>query len=165
MKRYILFAGVNGSGKSTLYNLQNIKEDMPRINMDEIVSSLGDWRENSVQIRAGKIAVRTLREYLESGITFNQETTLCGKGILNNIRNAKERVRHRVKIGGHGIQEKDIEKRYKETFENLKIIMPECDLLALYDNTESFRRFAIFKKNEILRMSSNVPEWYRSYVQ
>ena len=58
------------------------------------------------------------------------------------------------------IEEKDIEKRYKETFENLKIIMPECDLLALYDNTENFRRFAICKNGELVRVSHNVPKWF-----
>lgn len=32
-------------------------------------------------MKAGKMAVHELNEYLESGISFNQETTLCGKSI------------------------------------------------------------------------------------
>ncbi len=53
-------------------------------------------------------------------------------------------VKSRVSKGGHGIPEVDIEKRYIETFHNLKDILKDCDLAAFYDNTEEFRRFAIF---------------------
>ena len=31
---------------------------------------------------AGKIAVEKITEYLNSGVSFNQETTLCGKSII-----------------------------------------------------------------------------------
>ena len=112
---------------------------MPRINTDEIVKTLGDWRDTSVLMAAGKQAVKLLNQYMAKGVTFNQETTLCGKTILKNIRKAKEmgycielhyvgvdsveiakeRVRARVNKGGHGIPETDIEKRYIETFCNL----------------------------------------------
>lgn len=37
MKKYIIFAGVNGAGKSTLYQTNQLLENMPRINVDEIV--------------------------------------------------------------------------------------------------------------------------------
>ena len=136
MKKYILIAGVNGAGKST-------------------------FNEN---------------------ITFNQETTLCGRAILKNIKRAKEqgyfielhyiglenveiakkRVLNRVKQGGHGIKESDIERRYEETFKNLDIVLPVCDLVAFYDNTIVFRRFAIYKNGYSVRVSQNVPQWYRN---
>ena len=35
-----------------------------------------------------------------------------------------------------------------------------CDLAALYDNTNEFRRFAIYKSGESVRMSKNISEWY-----
>ena len=50
---------------------------------------------------------------------------------------AKERVKHRVEHGGHGIPEKDIEKRYEETFTQLNKILNDCDIIAFYDNTRS----------------------------
>ena len=31
---------------------------------------------------AGKIAVEKITEYLNSGVSFNQETTLCGNSII-----------------------------------------------------------------------------------
>ncbi len=178
-KKYILIAGVNGAGKSTLYETLDVLKEMPRINTDEIVKTLGDWRDTSVLMAAGKQAVKLLNQYMAKGVTFNQETTLCGKTILKNIRKAKEmgycielhyvgvdsveiakeRVRARVNKGGHGIPETDIEKRYIETFCNLKEILKDCDLTAFYDNTEGFRRFAIFRNGKTVRLSHNLPKW------
>lgn len=179
MKKYILIAGVNGAGKSTLYETLDSLKNMPRVNTDEIVKEMGDWKDTSVLMKAGKKAVKLLNYYLMEGISFNQETTLCGKSIIRNIKKAKERgyfielhyvgvnsveiakdrVKNRVLKGGHGIPESDIEKRYLETFYNLKEILGECDLAAFYDNTEEFRRFAIFRNGKVVRLSHTVPKW------
>ena len=180
MKKYIVIAGVNGAGKSTLYQtIENLKE-MPRVNVDEIVREIGDWKNIADVFKAGKMAVKRIMQYFDEGITFNQETTLCGQTIIRNILKAKElgyfielhyvgvdsvevakdRVKYRVQQGGHGIPESDIEKRYEETFERLNCILKECNLIAFYDNTESFRRFAICKNGELVRISHNVPKWF-----
>ncbi|MDE6405198.1 MAG: ATPase, partial [Lachnospiraceae bacterium] len=58
----------------------------------------------------------------------------------------------------------DIEKRYIDTFENLKIVLPESDLAAIYDNTIEFRRFAIYKNGKPIRISHNVPIWYERFT-
>ena len=180
MKKYIIIAGVNGAGKSTLYQTIESLKEMPRVNVDEIVREIGDWKNMSDVFKAGKIAVKRISQYFVESITFNQETTLCGQTIIRNILKAKElgyfielhyvgvdsveiakdRVKHRVQQGGHGIPESDIEKRYEETFERLNSILKECNLIAFYDNTESFRRFAICKNGELVRISHNVPKWF-----
>lgn len=185
MKKYILIAGVNGAGKSTLYQSLQSLQSMPRVNADEILREFGDWRNISDVMTAGKIAVKKIREYFDEGITFNQETTLCGKSILSNITNAKEkgyyielhyigvedvnivkeRVVSRVRLGGHGIAEEDVERRYIDTFINLKNILPKCDLTAFYDNTREFRRFAIYKNGNLVRASHNVPMWYKKFIE
>ena len=64
---------------------------MPRINMDEIVREFGSWRVSADISKAGMLAVRKIKEYLENGVTFNQETTLCGNSIIRNIMKAKEK--------------------------------------------------------------------------
>lgn len=185
MKKYILIAGVNGAGKSTLYQSLQSLQNMPRVNVDEIVRELGDWKNMGDVITAGKIAVKKISGYFDEGITFNQETTLCGKTVLNNIEKAKnkgyfielhyvgvesadiakKRVLERVKHGGHGISEKDIEKRYVDTFDNLKLVLPKCDLAAFYDNTLEFRRFVIYKNGNPVRVSHNTPSWYKRFVE
>lgn len=185
MKRYILIAGVNGAGKSTLYRTLPTLQEMPRVNTDEILKEFGDWRNTKDIITAAKIAVSKLKKYFSEEQTFNQETTLCGRTILKNIKTAKEkgyfvelhyvginsaeiaksRVAMRVERGGHGIPEQDIEKRYIETFKNLKTVLPDCNLAAFYDNTETFRRFAIYKNGVQVRLSERVPDWYKMYVE
>lgn len=181
MKKYVIIAGVNGAGKSTLYQTYEGLQGIPRVNTDEIVREFGDWRNTEDVFEAGKIAVKTIADYFEKGISFNQETTLCGRSIINNIKKAKSlgyfiemhyvgvesvdiakvRVKYRVEQGGHGIPEEDIERRYIETFEQLNNIIEECNLIAFYDNTDSFRRFAICKNGKLVRLSYRAPKWFK----
>ena len=180
MKKYVVIAGVNGAGKSTLYQMYEEFQDMPRINVDEIVRDIGNWKNPRDVFAAGKVAVKNINKYLEEGITFNQETTLCGNSIIRNILKAKEcgyfielhyvgvesaeiakeRVKYRVKQGGHGIPDVVIDRRYEETFIQLNQILKKCDLVALYDNSDQFRRFAIYKAGNLVRLSQNVPKWF-----
>lgn len=51
-----------------------------------------------------------------------------------------------------------------ETFHNLKTALPMCDLAAFYDNTLKFRRFAIYKNGKLVRISQNVPIWYKRFT-
>lgn len=157
-KNYYIFAGVNGAGKSTFFRKESIKKLNlgKRINTDEIVREIGDWKNPADQMKAGRIALQLRKEYIKAGIDFNQETTLAGKSILKAIRNAKEngytinmyymgvesteiakeRVRNRVAKGGHDIADKDIEKRYIDSLKNLKEIALVCDNLYIFDNSE-----------------------------
>lgn len=58
MANCVIFAGVNGAGKTTLYKIISLSEDFGRrINTDEIVMEIGDWRNNQDQMRAGRIAL------------------------------------------------------------------------------------------------------------
>lgn len=184
MKKYILIAGVNGAGKSTLYQISESLKNMERVNSDEIVRSFGDWKNPVDVINAGKIAVSKIDEYLRNGTSFNQETTLCGKAIINNIERAKslgywievhyigvasidiakKRIAYRVAHGGHDIAEVDVERRYIESFKQLNKIKGKCNLVVLYDNTEVFNRFAVYQDGILTREADEVPEWFEKYV-
>ncbi|MGL6216918.1 MAG: hypothetical protein ACRC36_02725 [Lacrimispora sphenoides] len=94
-------------------------------------------------MKAVKLAVQELNYCLSSGISFNQETTLCGKTIFRTIERArsqgycielyylgvdsvelaKQRIAYRVSKGGHGIPDEDMEKRYQETFLYLRLVL------------------------------------------
>lgn len=181
MKKYILIAGVNGVGKSTLYQTLDSLQNMPRVNTDEIVRNFGDWKNLDDLMKAGKIATKTIHQYFNDEISFNQETTLCGKSIIKNIKHAKElgyyielhyvgvnsveialnRIAYRVAHGGHGIPKKDVERRFIESQKQLKTILPLCDLAILYDNTYAFQRFAIYKNGNVHNISTQQPEWYQ----
>ena len=179
MKRYVIFAGANGAGKTTLYQTNDMLKSMPRVNVDEIVREFGSWNVPGDVLRAGRKAVTLIKDYFNNGISFNQETTLCGKSILKNISKAKElqyrvelyfvgldtpelakeRVLQRVKAGGHGIPEKDIERRYYQSLENLARVIPVCDHVELFDNTETFRQIATFEYGECVDKDEKLPSW------
>lgn len=71
MKKYIIIAGVNGAGKSTLFKQLEELNNMPRVNTDEILREFGDWRNPADLARAGKEAVKLLKELLQGDKTFN----------------------------------------------------------------------------------------------
>lgn len=185
MKKYILIAGVNGAGKSTLFQTIDSLKNMQRINTDEIVRSFGRWDYPKDVMKAGMIAVKKVNEYFEAGISFNQETTLCGKSIIKNIQKAKqmgykieihyvglespdiakERIASRVRCGGHGIPDADVERRYYESFQALKEVVKLSDIVVLYDNTKAFRRFAVYERGLLATISEQPPKWYENYVE
>ena len=159
MPTYTIFAGVNGAGKSTLYStlLQENHDFGVRVNSDEIViSNGGNWRNKSDQAKAMKMAVKLIKDCMDKGISFNQETTLTGRSMINNILKAKklgykiimryvglnspelaiQRVAHRVIMGGHGIPEEDIKRRYYVSLSKLKELMSLIDELYIYDNSK-----------------------------
>lgn len=111
---------------------------------------------------AGKSTLYQTLQSLQNIPRVNSDEILKEFG---DWRNTKERVASRVLHGGHGIPEGDIEKRYMETFRNLKLIIPDINLTAFYDNTNGFRRFAIYKNGAVVKLSQNVPFWYKEYVE
>ena len=56
MKRYTIFAGVNGAGKTSLYNMAFADQAVvgERVNLDELVRQIGDWRDEKLQLKAAK---------------------------------------------------------------------------------------------------------------
>ena len=169
MKKYILYAGVNGSGKSTLYHSNTEIKNLPRVNTDEIVVAFGNWKNSADVIKAGKIAVQEVKKYFQNEESFVQETTLCGRSILENIKFAKscgynvilyfisvesaeiakERVAKRVSQGGHGISDNDVERRYDESLRNIQQIIDYCDEIYFYDNTIMLNCFARIINGEL----------------
>lgn len=170
--RATIFAGTNGAGKTTLYyNEVELSKDFGfRINIDEIVSSFGNPKNPQHQIRASKIAIRMRENVIKNLRDFNQESTLCGGSILNLFSRlkqekyeiilyyiglesadlAKERVKIRVANGGHNVDEKLIEKRYKKSLQNLEKVVPLCDKIIIYDNSLNYEKLAEFTKKELI---------------
>ena len=188
MKKVLyIFAGVNGAGKSTLYNSENLDNEIKystRINTDEIVRKIGDWKNNSDQIKAAKIAINLRNDCLKYGKSFNEETTLTGKTILKTIDKAKElgyelqlfyvgvnnpeiekeRIRNRVEKGGHNIADEIVEKRYYESLKNLKQMITKFDEVYLYDNSIKYKHIFSFINNKILYKEKNV-NWSKDAIE
>lgn len=166
-----IFAGAEGSGKTTLYynELEKNKDFGLRINIDEIVSSFGDWKNQEDQFRASRIAIKMRENYIKKAYGFNQETTLCGNSILSLFKKlqknsytinlyyigldspntAKQRVKIRVAKGGHDIKEELIEKRYYESLRNFNTIAKFCNHIIIFDNTQNYKKLLEFKNNKL----------------
>ena len=188
MKKVLyIFAGVNGAGKSTLYNSENLDNEIKystRINTDEIVRKIGDWKNNSDQIKAAKIAINLRNDCLQHGKSFNEETTLNGKTILKTIDKAKElgyelqlfyvgvaspelakeRIRNRVEKGGHNIADEIVEKRYYESLKNLKQVITKFDEVYLYDNSIKYKHIFSFINNKILYKDKSL-NWSKEAIE
>ena len=188
MKKVLyIFAGVNGAGKSTLYNSGNLDDNIKystRINTDEIVRKIGDWKNNSDQIKAAKMAINIRNDCLKHGKSFNEETTLTGKTILKTIDKAKElgyelqlfyvgvaspevakeRIRNRVEKGGHNIADEIVEKRYYESLKNLKQVITKFDEIYLYDNSIKYKHIFSFINNKILYKDKSL-NWSKEAIE
>ncbi len=187
-KVFYLFAGVNGAGKSTLYNSESLNNDIKntiRINTDEIVREIGDWRNNSDQLKAAKMAINLRNECFLYGKSFNEETTLTGKTILKTIDRAKElgyelqlfyvgvssteiakeRIKSRVEKGGHHIENDIVEKRYYESLKNLKEILLKFDKVYLYDNSKKYKNIFSFSNNKILFKDNKSISWAKEAIE
>ncbi len=130
-KNLYIIAGCNGAGKTTAsYTiLPEIIECKEFVNADEIAKGLSPFQPENVSFEAGRIMLKRINDLLVDNQSFAFETTLSTKSYknkvleaknkgytvtllffwLNNIELAKERVKTRVKEGGHNIPENVIE--------------------------------------------------------
>ena len=186
MPSFYIFAGINGAGKTTLYykELENGTDLGRRINIDEIVQAIGDWKNANDQTRAVKIALKHRALCLENLYTFNIETTLSGKGIVALIKKAielnyeinlfyvglesrelaKDRVAIRMLKGGHFVDNKTIDRRYPKSMKNLFKVLPLAKNVFVYDNSNDFKLIAQKKDNQALEVLQHIP-WFDNLLK
>ena len=157
-KNLYIIAGCNDAGKTTasftiLPEMLNCNEF---VNADEIAKGLSPFQPQTVAFEAGRIMLNRINELLEQQVDFAFETTLSSltyqhtikraqeKGYfvtliffwLESIELAKERVKIRVKQGGHSIPEDVIERRYKRGLKNyFEIYINLCDSSMLFQSS------------------------------
>lgn len=78
---------------------------------------------------------------------------------------AKERVKIRVSKGGHGIPDKDIERRYYDSLNNLNNVIGMCDEVNIYDNTEGLREIIYLKNDKIIWRDKKIPNWANNILK
>ncbi len=158
-KNLYIVAGCNGAGKTTasFTILPEILECNEFVNADEIAKGLSPFQPEKVALEAGRIMLKRIDELFEQNKNFAFETTLATKTYkqrilqarkkdytttllffwLKNSELAKERVKIRVKEGGHHIPEDIVERRYVNGIKNLfSIYLPIVDYALIFDNSE-----------------------------
>ena len=155
MKNYTIIGGVNGVGKSSFTGvLKERSTDLGVIvDVDKITADLGG---NTLE--SGKAALRKLRECIDKGISFTQETTLSGRKTeatakqvrelgyhvrlfyigLDSAEESLSRISNRVKRGGHDIPRDDVVRRFAGRWEAVGKVLPYCDEAEFYDNDNGF---------------------------
>ena len=137
-KNLYIVAGCNGAGKTTAsYTiLPEIIECKEFVNADEIAKGLSPFQPETVSFEAGRIMINRINDLLEENESFAFETTLSTRSYKNKVLKAKERVKTRVKEGGHNIPEDVIERRYLKGIYNLfDIYLPIVDSALIFDNS------------------------------
>ena len=154
-----IISGCNGAGKTTasytiLPEILNCREF---INADEIAKGISPFQPEKASIEAGRIMLNRIDELMKGDMNFAFETTLSTKSYkekiknaklkgyfvtllffwLSNVELAKERVKERVREGGHNIESQIIERRYYRGLINLfDIYLHLVDELMIFDNSE-----------------------------
>lgn len=185
MSDYIVFAGVNGAGKSTMYRSYRALDQMKRINSDEIIREFGgNWRNPEDQFEAGRIALIRIDEYLNTKISFNQETTLASANAIRNSMRARElgyytelnyvgvenpdiaieRIKQRVLNGGHDIPDEVVRKRYSKSINNLSKAIDAFETVFVYDNTNMFKPIAQYYNGNAIKIVDALPNWFKSFL-
>ena len=131
-KSLFIIAGANGSGKTTLAKELLKEYSLDFINADEIARAINPDDLHSVRIQAGKEVFKKLNEMLSQDKSFALETTLSGNFLVKVLKQAKiqgyntalvysfvdnpdiciERIKVRVRTGGHHVPDEDVIRRY-----------------------------------------------------
>ncbi|HEU5238708.1 MAG TPA: zeta toxin family protein [Pyrinomonadaceae bacterium] len=156
----VVIAGPNGAGKTTLapFLLRDKLGLLEYVNADPIALGLSGFDPGSVAIPAGRVMLRRLQDLAEQRRNFALETTLAGRSYTRWIERlietgysfqlmfvwlrsddlAVERVRERVRTGGHHVPEETIRRRYVTGLKNFWLrYQPLAHAWSVYDNSES----------------------------
>lgn len=162
MKTLYIIAGPNGAGKTTasLTMLPEIWKCREFVNADEIAKGLSPYNPEGVAIEAGRLMLKRIHELLEGESSFSIETTLATRSYIKLVDKAHEkgfnvkllffwlptpkiaieRVKQRVKEGGHNIPEDVIIRRYRLGIDNLlNLFIYKVDSWLLVENYSSPR--------------------------
>lgn len=158
-KLYIL-SGCNGSGKTTAsYTLlPEMLECTEFVNSDEFAKSFSPFNPSEATIVASRFMLMRIEYLLSRKEDFSIETTLATRSLVGIINTAKaagysitllyfwlsspelaiQRVRNRVKAGGHNIPENVIRRRYIMGLQYFfETYIPLSDRWVLADNSTS----------------------------
>ena len=157
-KKIVIIAGPNGAGKTTF-----AREFLPNeagcpifVNADLIAAGLSPFQPELAAVKAGRLMLKEIHEYVRIGSSFAFETTLSGRTYtrmipgwqaagyhvklffltLPSAEMAIARVAERVRQGGHNVLPEVIRRRFAAGRTNFdRLYRDLVDAWALYDNS------------------------------
>lgn len=148
-------AGANGSGKTTFARQLVAETGYEFLNADDIEKSI-EWSDGlSTKLRAGRLFFKRLNELIDASESFILESTLAGKYLLKVIEKAQqegyvfklfyvflespdvciERIKNRVRLGGHFVPDDDVRRRYYRSKQHFWTVYKDlADEWSLFTN-------------------------------
>jgi predicted ABC-type ATPase len=158
LPKVYLIAGCNGAGKTTasLTLLPKMLECKEFVNADNIAAGISPFQPDKVAIEAGRLMLKRINDLIDMKIDFAIETTLSSRNYISKINEfqkkdyevvliyfwlntpvlAIERIKERVRKGGHFIPDEIVNRRYYRGINNLlKYFIPLSDYWLVFDNS------------------------------
>lgn len=162
----VVIAGPNGAGKTTLapFLLRDKLGVLEYVNADPIALGLSGFDPASMALQAGRVMLKRLHALANQRTTFAFESTLAARSYVPWIERlrtdgynfqlmflwlrsadlAVQRVRARVRAGGHDVPEEVIRRRYDAGLRNFwELYQPLADAWSVYDNSKSAKSLPI----------------------
>jgi len=184
-KEIIIISGPNGSGKTTIspYLLRDRYEIKEYVNADAIALGLSAFDPDKAAFEAGRIMLKRLDFLAKQKVSFAFETTLSSRSYARWIKDlrkdgykmhllylwlqspelALERVKERVRLGGHNIEKEIVHRRYYNGIKNFfELYQQLANTWAVYDNSNSYQAELIAIGSQSIIDNINNPElWER----
>src|SRR3989338_8312507 len=151
-KNVYIVAGPNGAGKTTFARkfLPDYAKCPHFVNAGPIAQGLSPFSPRIAAMRAGRLVLEQIQEYIRKEADFAFETTLAGKSYVRVFKRLKSagyhlhlfffwlpspelalaRIRDRVAEGGHDVPAVDVKRRFRRCLQNLfTLLLPPAHFL------------------------------------
>lgn len=156
-RQVYIVGGSNGAGKTTFAKEFIQIANLTFLNADEIAKEFDPTDTEGGKVKAGRVLFQRLAALIATGHSFVIESTLAGlymKKVIEELKEsgyrvsllyvfvdspslAVDRVKIRVKKGGHNVPEADIQRRYFRSKQNFwKMYRYLADEWQLFYNGE-----------------------------
>lgn len=183
-----MLVGGNGAGKSTFYELFLKDLGLPFVNADNLAkiaypedpegrsrdaAMLAEGMRKNLLLSGQSLCFETVYSH-PSKIDFVAEAKALGYYVvmvlihLNDTNLNQARVAERVSEGGHSVPAEKIVARVPRMLSHVRMSIPLCDLLRIYDNSsqdDPYQRVFTIEQGKITKHLDPLPDWAEQLLQ
>lgn len=187
-KQLWMLVGGNGAGKSTFYELFLKDLGLPFVNADNLAkiaypedpegrsrdaAMLAEGMRKNLLLSGQSLCFETVYSH-PSKIDFVAEAKALGYYVvmvlihLNDTNLNQARVAERVSEGGHSVPDEKIVARVPRMLSHVRMSIPLCDLLRIYDNSsqdDPYQRVFTIEQGKITKHLDPLPDWAEQLLQ
>lgn len=183
-----MLVGGNGAGKSTFYRLYLEGLGLPFVNADILARIAYPDAPEGHSYEAARLAEQQRHNLLLSGSSFCFETVYSHPSKIDFLARARAfgyqvilvlihlesaqlnqaRVAERVAEGGHGVPDDKLTSRIPRMLEHVRISLPLCDLVRVYDNSFADNPFipvVTIDEGHVERHLDPLPDWAEALLK